>query len=215
LLGVLTRVVQKILETLAIIRPEARPDHEKVRWQQNVDEVELQDRNGRHRAAEMSDVRWLCRSGSIEALSSQRYSSGLGGCNSHTSSHMALVAIDNRISLNFDEHPITNQARHFDHRGRRCNLRERLLMRSREFLPEGYVRNEHSSSNNMLEACTSFVQRGRDYLNTPLGLKVGITRSEQFSVGVHGCATGHGYVRPYSHGTAIGNQWFPFRPGEY
>ena len=214
LLCVLARVVQKFLETLAIIRPKARPDHKKVRWNQNVDEVELQDGNGRHRTAEMSNVRWIHRACAIEALSSQGYSSGLGGRDSHTSSHVALMAVYNRISLNFDEHPVTDQAGHLDQRGRRCNLRERLLMRSREFLPEGYVRNEHSSSNNMLEACASFVQRGRDNLNTPLGLTVGITRSEQFSVGVHGCATGHGYVLPYSHGTAIGNQRFPFRPGE-
>ena len=49
LLGKFTRAVQEILESGAVIGTKPGPDHEEVRRQQNVDEVELQDSDRTHR----------------------------------------------------------------------------------------------------------------------------------------------------------------------
>lgn len=79
LLGELPRIVQILLETLPIISPQTRPDHQEVRGKQDIDEIELQNTDRMQRSPEMPNIAWIGRTRPRKSLRSKRNTARLIG----------------------------------------------------------------------------------------------------------------------------------------
>ncbi len=108
-------MVQIVLKATSIVSAETRPDHEKMRGHQHIDEVELQYGNCRHRSAKMSNVGSHCWARTIKALGGERNTPAFGRADSNSYTHSQLGLADNCIGLNFYQHARTNQATDFHH----------------------------------------------------------------------------------------------------
>ena len=87
LFNVLARIVEKSLESITVVRSKARPDHQEVRWNQNIDEVELQNGDSSHRSTIVSNVVRVARSSTVKSLRSQRNPAGFRSRHSNTLRH--------------------------------------------------------------------------------------------------------------------------------
>lgn len=135
LFDMLTGFVKIILEPRSIVGAESRPDHEEVRRNQNVYEVELQNPDGGQCTTKMSNIRCRFWTRTIKPLCRQRYAASFAGRDTDSSIHRTLVVIDDGVCLNLDKHAIADEARYFDHRCRRQDIRECFLMCLRDLLP--------------------------------------------------------------------------------
>ena len=77
-LGVFTLAVDEVAETRNVVRTEARPQHEEMRGDKDVDEIELENPDAVHDAPEMPAIGRPARARTIEAGGSHRNTPRLG-----------------------------------------------------------------------------------------------------------------------------------------
>ena len=69
LLGAIAALVDKAIESVALIRPEPRPQHQVMRRHENIDKIKLQKSKRFNDAPEVPYVGLGIRAGTIESLS--------------------------------------------------------------------------------------------------------------------------------------------------
>ena len=81
LLGEFARIVEKAFKSVPIVAAKARPDHEKVRRDQDIDEIQLQHADCMERTAKMADIRRGVGTRPVKPLCGKRHAASFRGGN--------------------------------------------------------------------------------------------------------------------------------------